>query len=40
MKKYILFFSASLLFLLSAAISGHAEIQEVQMKIGGYLCGN
>jgi hypothetical protein len=39
MKKYAIWFSLSLLFLLSATITGRAEIKEVRMKIGGYLCG-
>jgi hypothetical protein len=40
MKKYALWFSLSLLFLLNLQTTVHAEIKEVRMKIGGYLCGN
>jgi hypothetical protein len=40
MKKYCIVFSAVLLLLLNVAITGRAEIKEVRMKIGGYLCGN
>ena len=39
MKNYTILFSLSLLLLLSAATTSRAEIKEVQMKIGGYLCG-
>jgi hypothetical protein len=39
MNVYAKFFSASLLLVVSFAASGHAEVKEVRMKIGGYLCG-
>lgn len=39
MKKYATLVVFTLLFLLSVATTSRAEIKEVQMKIGGYLCG-
>jgi hypothetical protein len=40
MKRHSIRFSLSLLFLLNVAIAGRAEIKDVRLKIGGYLCGN
>jgi hypothetical protein len=39
MKKYATLAALTLVFLMSGATTSHAEIKEVQMKIGGYLCG-
>ena len=39
MKKYATLFSVSLLLVLSFAATNRAEVKEVRMKIGGYLCG-
>jgi hypothetical protein len=39
MKKYATLGALTVLFLMSGATRSQAEIKEVQMKIGGYLCG-
>jgi hypothetical protein len=40
MKKYMAILFASLCLLLTAAATSLAEIKEVRLKVGGYLCGN
>jgi hypothetical protein len=40
MKKYIVTTIALLFMLIATAGDGRAEINQVQMKIAGYLCGN
>jgi hypothetical protein len=39
MKSYAKLFSVGLLLLSGFAATGRAEVKEVRMKIGGYLCG-
>ena len=40
MKKYFVTAFALLFLLIANAGDGRAEINRVQMKIAGYLCGN
>jgi hypothetical protein len=40
MLKKIIFAFAGLFLLLGGGISSSAQVKRVEMRIGGYLCGN
>jgi hypothetical protein len=40
MKRIILLATFGLVFLLGNVINSEAQVKQVEMHIGGYLCGN